>query len=71
MGRSWEKNLGTYEQTSMLLAMLFQIQKLEETKSDTHGSLKALLFFDPKIVPSASSTHQLDDHLAKQNKLHP
>ncbi|KZP27901.1 TPR-like protein [Athelia psychrophila] len=48
---SWQNNLTTYEETSVLATFTLQLQKLDEIDPHAHRLLKMLAFFDPENIP--------------------
>ncbi|KZP26494.1 TPR-like protein [Athelia psychrophila] len=65
---SWQNNLTTYEQTSILAAFTLQFQKLDEIDPDAHRFLKTLAFFDPENIPIdilSLGARSIRDRLAK------
>ncbi|KZP34656.1 hypothetical protein FIBSPDRAFT_810048 [Athelia psychrophila] len=48
---SWDNNLTTYQETSVLASITIQLQKLDEIDPDAHKLLKTLAFFDPEGIP--------------------
>ncbi|KZP22100.1 TPR-like protein [Athelia psychrophila] len=48
---TWENNLTTYEEKSVLATITVQLQKLDEIDPDAHKLIKTLAFLDPDNIP--------------------
>ncbi|KZP26551.1 TPR-like protein [Athelia psychrophila] len=48
---SWQNNLTTYEEASVLATFTLQLQKLDEIDPGAHRLLKTLAFLDPENIP--------------------
>ncbi|KZP16585.1 TPR-like protein [Athelia psychrophila] len=48
---SWENNLTTYEEKSVLGTITMQLQSLDQMNPDAHKLVKVLAFFDPENIP--------------------
>ncbi|KZP21724.1 TPR-like protein [Athelia psychrophila] len=65
---SWDNNMSTYEEKSVLGAITVQLQSLDEIDPDAHKLLKALAFFDPENIPLdilSLGAKSISDRIAK------
>ncbi|KZP34661.1 TPR-like protein [Athelia psychrophila] len=65
---SWDNNLTTYQETSVLTSITVQLQKLDEIDPDANKLLKMLAFFDPERIPIdilSLGARSISDRLAK------
>ncbi|KZP12197.1 TPR-like protein [Athelia psychrophila] len=69
---SWENNLTTYQEKSVLATITAQLQKLDEIDPDAHKLLKTLAFLDPDNIPInilSLGARAISDRLANNARL--